>query len=117
MGMTYIIGYNKSQPLEMQPSEFSCNSYVHALLKYLMVEALMANYHNLYDDITVDEGLHLIQFDELNQQDFMTVITAIRNFIKNGDELIADNAEIWNLDIEPLIVIDDRYDPNLVLLY
>jgi hypothetical protein len=42
----------------------------------------------------------------------MTAIFVIRNFIKNGDESIAENAEIWNLDIEPLIIIDERYDPS-----
>ena len=112
MGMNYIIGYNRTQSVEKQVAEFGCSSYVHSLLNYLIVRALKSNYNDLYNDITVNEGIHLIQFDELSKKDFMAAIFVIRNFIKNGDESIAENAEIWNLDIEPLIIIDERYDPS-----
>ncbi|NNP77690.1 hypothetical protein A7P54_14855 [Acinetobacter sp. Ac_3412] len=115
MGMGYIIGWNKSQPEDKQWTELDFNSYENSLISWLITNALEKNYPELYFNITKKESIHLIEFYELSQNDFMTAVTAIRNLIKNGDKSIAENAELWNLDIEPLVIIDERYDPNFEL--
>jgi hypothetical protein len=91
------------------------NSYDSSLLNWLLSKALEENYPQLYFDITKKESIHLIEFYELNQNDFMTVVTAVRNLIKNGEESISANKDLWSSNVEPLILIDDRYDPNFTL--
>lgn len=113
--MTVVIGWNQSQPIDKQWTEVEYNSHAISLILWLISNALEKKYPNIYWDITERISIHLIKFDELNQHDFMTAVMAIRNLIEKEGNSIKENAEYWNSDIEPLIIIDDRYDPNFKL--
>lgn len=115
MGMNYVIGYNEKQPFGHQWAEFQCNSTAHRYLHSLIGEAIQDRYRDLYELITQESSLEQMKFDELSQQQFMQVITAIRE-LAQSDAITADwhkyAVKMWIAAVEPLIVIDERYDPD-----
>ncbi|MCH7314475.1 hypothetical protein [Acinetobacter sp. ANC 3882] len=114
MGMLYIIGFNEKQPLGHQWAEFDCNSTVDFYLRSLLKNAIQDTYPELYEKITEELFVEQIRFDELSSEDFMNIVFAVRSEI-NSNELSEepnDGVKIWNAAIEPLIIIDERYDPN-----
>lgn len=115
--MLYIIGFNEKQPLGHQWTEFDCNSTVDFYLRSLLKKATQDTYPELYEKITEEIFVEQIKFDELSSEEFMKIVCAIRHEIKLNElsEEQKDGAKIWNAAIEPLILIDERYDPNFEL--
>lgn len=117
MGMTYIIGFNESSPLGEQWTEFETNSTGDAYLSQLISDAIKIKYPDVYEQITLQSPFQTIYFNELDPKVFMEIVTEIRKFSeqKSLNEVQKKGAEIWHLGIEPLVQIDERYDPNFKL--
>jgi hypothetical protein len=118
VGMNYVVGYNEKHPFGQQWAEFSCNSTAHRYLHSLIGEAIQDRYRDLYELITQESSLEQMRFDELSQEEFMRVISAIRNLARAEKKQItwhAEGARLWDMFVEPLVQIDERYDPNFKL--
>lgn len=114
MGMEYMIGYNPSHPKGKQWTEISVNSTSDMYLLRVWGSTIARKYPALYDKIS--EEVMFMRFDELTQNQFMTVVNEVRQLKNRNDLLEGDKIglEIWGELFEPLIVIDERYDAKLV---
>lgn len=114
MGMLYRIGFNEKQPFGHQWAEFDCNSTADFYLRSLIKMAIQDTYPEVYEKITEEIFVEQVRFDELSPQEFMQVVFEVRKVISftGLSEIEMEGAKIWKIAIEPLIIIDERYDPN-----
>ena len=111
--MTYIIGYNPNQPKGKQWAEIHVNSTSDIYLSGVWSLAIEEQFPTLYEKIS--EEVIFMRFDELTQNEFMTVVNQVR-LLKNRENLLAGDKiglEIWDELFEPLILKDERYDAKL----
>lgn len=116
--MLYMIGYDEKRPKGEEWAEFDCNSTEDVYLRTFIELAVVDRYPKLYAKMEDQIYMEWFRLDELSQADFMKVVYAVREYDQKGQfpQGIEIGAGIWNDFIEPLIVIDERYDPDYVLV-
>ena len=112
MGMSYVIGYNPSFKEGEQWKKVYVNSTEDIYISSILSHAIKDKYPEIYEKICEESGLEFMKFDELSKMDFMKVILTMRSTFRRKDLTPAqrEGMDLWQTLIEPLILVDERYE-------